>query len=110
DFAAAQAAESERERRINEARAYESTTLTAAKSSALARIEKARARADRSVALAKAGASRFLALLDAARPARSLTVKRLYVDALLGVWPRVKRKLVLSAEEPVDLSLFGVEK
>lgn len=110
DFAAAQAAESERDRKINEARTYESTTLTAAKSSASARKEQARARADRTVALAKAGASRFLALLDAAQRSRSLTVKRIYIETLRDLWPKVKRKLVMTPEEPVDLSLFGAEK
>src|SRR5581483_7527627 len=55
DFAAAQAARSEHDRRLNEAKTYEATTLPAANARALARTEQARSRADRAVALARSG-------------------------------------------------------
>ena len=61
DFALAQAARSERERRLNEAKTYELTTIAGAKSTALARAERARAESDRTVTLAQAKAQRFTA-------------------------------------------------
>jgi hypothetical protein len=55
-------------------------------------------------------AERVLALLAEADRSRALTVRRLYRDALRDLLPRVRRKVLLTPEEPVDLSLFGVEK
>jgi membrane protease subunit HflK len=108
DFAAAQAARSEHDRRLNEAKTYEATILPAANAQALARVERARARAERAVAMARSGSSRFLALLGEADRSRRLTVRRLYHDALRDLLPRVRRKLVLTPEEPIDLSILGV--
>jgi membrane protease subunit HflK len=110
DFAAAQAAQSERDRRINEAQTYAATTRTVARASGLARTEQARARAERAVVLARSRAGRFLALLAEVELARPLTVRRIYLDALRDLLPRVRRKLVLTPEEPVDLSILGAEK
>ena len=107
DFAAAQAAQSERDRRINDARTFAATTQAAAQAEAQARLDRARAPADRAVVLARSRADRFLALLAEADRARALTVRRLYLDMLRELLPRVKRKLVLTPEEPIDLSIFG---
>lgn len=107
DFAAAQAAQSQRDRRINEARTYVATTLPQAEAAALATTEAARARADRAVALASSRSSRFLALLAEADRSRPLTVRRLYQDALRELLPRIHRKIVLTPDEAIDLSLFG---
>jgi membrane protease subunit HflK len=109
DFAAAQAAQSERDRRIQEARAYAETVLPTARSAAQAQLDRARAQADRNVALAKSRAGRFLTLLAESQLARSLTVRRLYRDALRDLLPRVRRKLVLTPHEPLDLSILDVE-
>ena len=73
---------------------------------AQARLDRARARADRAVVLARSRAGRFLALLAEADRARALTVRRLYLDTLRELLPRVKRKLVLTPEEPIDLSII----
>jgi modulator of FtsH protease HflK len=107
DFDAAQAAQSEFDRRLNEAKTYAATALPAAGSSALARTEQAHAAANRTVALARSSADRFLALLVEADKSRSLTVRRLYRDTLRDLLPRVRRKLLLTPDEPVDLSIFG---
>jgi membrane protease subunit HflK len=109
DFAAAQAARSVYDRRRTEARTYEATTREAARATAQARIEGAHARADRAVTLARGRADRFLALLAEAGRSRPLTVGRLYRDALRDLLPKVRRKLVLAPEEPVDLSILGAE-
>jgi membrane protease subunit HflK len=108
DFAAAQSARSERDRRIVDARASATTLRTAAEAESRARLDAAHADATRSVRLALARAERFLALLAEANGARRLTVGRLYRDTLRDLLPRVRRKVLLTPEEPVDLSLFGV--
>ena len=62
DFAAAQSAESERDRRINEAKSYHETTIVAARSAAGAKLEAARAAATRKLVTARAEAERFAVL------------------------------------------------
>jgi modulator of FtsH protease HflK len=108
DFAAAQSARSEHDRRVNEAKTYAATTVTEADSLAKARLEQARGRADRTVTLARSRAGRFLAILAEAEKARGLTVRRLYLDAVRDLLPKVGRKLVLTPDEPLDLSILGV--
>jgi membrane protease subunit HflK len=107
DFAAAQAARSDHDRRVNEARTLASTTATRARSQARARLEQARARSDRTLTLARARADRFLALLAEAGKSRRLTARRLYLDAVRELLPKVRRKIVLTPDEPLDLSIFG---
>src|SRR5262249_2349514 len=63
DFAEAQAARSDRDRRVNEAKTIATATVTEARARASARLERARAGADRTLALARSRASRFLTLL-----------------------------------------------
>lgn len=107
DFAAAVAARSERDRLENDARTYAKRTEAAATAESAARLEGARARADRAVTLARGRAARFLAVLAEAGRDRPLAVRRLYLDALRALWPRVGRKLVLTPDEPIDLSILG---
>jgi membrane protease subunit HflK len=107
DFDAAQAAQSEFDRRLNEAKSYAATSLPAAHATALSKTEQAHAEADRNVALARSRADRFVALLAEADRSRPLTVRRLYRDTLRDLLPRVRRKLLLTPDEPVDLSIFG---
>lgn len=107
DFTAAQSAQSERDRRVQEAIAYADATLPKARATAAARIERAHAVADRRIALATSEAGRFLDLLVEVDRARSLTVRRLYQETLSGLLPRVRRKMLLTPEEPLDLSVLG---
>jgi modulator of FtsH protease HflK len=107
DFAAAQSARSDRERRVGEAKTYIATTLTAARAEAQFRANRAKAMADRSLALARSGAERFTSLLAEADRSRRLTVRRLYLDMLRDLMPRVRRKVLLTPDEPIDMSLFG---
>ena len=106
DFAAAESARSDRDRRLHEAHAYATTTRPAAVASARSREDQARARAARTVALSEARAARFLALLVEADRSRPMTVRRIYLDAVRDLLPRVGRKLILSADEPLDLSIL----
>ncbi len=106
-FIEAQAAQSGRDRRINEARALSGATRPVALAAAGRSIDEARSRADRAGAMAKGQADRFLSLLAEADRSRALTVSRLYRDALRDLLPRVRRKVLMTPEEPVDLGLFG---
>lgn len=106
-FVEAQAAQSERDRRIDEARALLGIIRPAALAAAEGSTDEARAQADRAVAMARGQAERFLALLAEADRSRLLTVRRLYRDALRDLLPKVRRKVLLTPDEPVDLGLFG---
>lgn len=107
DFAAAQAAQSDHDRRLFEAESYAKTSRIAAQAEALARAEQAKTHASRVTALAQGRADHFVSLLVEAKEARPLTLARLYRDALRDLLPRVHRKLVLTPDEPIDLSIFG---
>lgn len=106
-FLEAQAAQSERDRRIDEAKALGGLILPAALATAEASTDEARAKADRGIAMARAQAERFLALLAEADRSRALTVRRLYRDALRDLLPKVRRKVLMTPDEPVNLGLFG---
>ena len=110
DFDAAQSAQSGRDRRLQEAQSYGDATLFHADAAGHSRIDAAHADADRTAALARAKAEAFLALLAEADRSRRLTVRRIYLDALRDILPRVGRKLVLTPDEPVDLSILGAER
>ncbi len=107
-FAEAQSAQSERDRRINEARALAGTLRPAALARAEASTDAARAQAGRGVEMARSHADRFMKLLTEAERSRSLTVRRLYRDALRDLLPRVRRKILMTPDEPVDLGIFGI--
>ena len=109
-FAQAQSARSDHDRRINEARSYVATTRVKAEATARARLEQANARADRTLQLARGQRRGFLALKTEADKDYALTVRRLYYDALRELLPKVRRKLVLTADEPIDLSIIGSER
>jgi membrane protease subunit HflK len=107
EFAAAQSAESLRDRRINQARTYESVELTAVEARGRAIRESAHAEADLAVLRAHAEAGRFLALLGEATRSRELTMRRLYIESLRSLLDGVKRKLVMPAGDAPDLTVIG---
>jgi modulator of FtsH protease HflK len=108
DFSAAQAAESDRDRRANEAKSYDETTTTAARAAAQANLDAAHATAQRTTLMAQAESQRFLALLVEVERSRSLTMRRLYIDTMQALMDGVKRKLVLPPGHDVDLTLLGI--
>jgi modulator of FtsH protease HflK len=110
DFAAAQSAESERDRRVNEAKSYGETTATASRAAAQAKFESARAAAQRANLMAQAEAQRFLALLAEAGRSRSLTMHRLYIDTMQVLLDGVKRKLLLPPGGDIDLTVLGIKE
>ncbi len=107
DFASAQSARSDLDRKRNEARARAEAVGIAATAKARATEEAARGEADRIVAMARGRADRFVALLAEADRSRRLTVRRLYLDGLRDGLARVRRKVLLTPDEPIDMSLFG---
>ena len=107
DFAAAQSAESRRDQRINDARSYAETKATTARSQAQAILEAAHAAAKRRALITSAQAERFCALLAEAQHARSLTIRRIYIESLQALLGRVKGKIVLPPGDSVDLTVLG---
>ena len=110
DFAAAQSAESSRDRRITDARTEAETRLTAARASAQSRLETARTAAQNKLVASRAEAEQFLALLAEARRARALTCQRVYLDAMTSLLTKVHRKVVLPPGDSVDLTVLGIEE
>ena len=106
DFALAQSARADHDRRVNEAKTYAATTLTKAESSAKAKLEQANARADRVRVVARGKAARFAAIAAEVKKSRKMTIRGIYLEALREMLPRVRRKIVLTPEEPVDLSIY----
>jgi membrane protease subunit HflK len=107
DFSAAQSAESQRDRRINEARSYAESTAATANSQAQAILAAAHAAADRRTLTASAQADRFGAILAEARRAQSLTIRRIYIESLQALLGRVNEKIVLPPGDSVDLTVLG---
>jgi modulator of FtsH protease HflK len=108
EFAAAQSAESERDRRINEANSYIETTTALAQSKAKATLELAHGSAERRVLTTRAQAQRFNLLLGEAERSRTLTMRRLYIETLQGLLAGVKNKLILPPGDAIDLTVLGV--
>jgi membrane protease subunit HflK len=109
DFSAAQSAESLRDRRGNEARTTAETTVTAAQAKAQAEVDTARGAAQRKLLTARAQAQRFRSLLTEAERARTLTVQRIYLDAMQSLLGGVRRRIILPPGDAVDLTVLGIE-
>ena len=107
DFARAASARDARDQSVLEARGRAVVSAAVARAEGDARLERAHADAERVVALEKARASGFAMLLAEYRRDPSRTVRGLYVDAIKRLWPRVRRSLILTPDEPLDLSIFG---
>ncbi|MGP0070016.1 MAG: FtsH protease activity modulator HflK [Isosphaeraceae bacterium] len=108
DFAAAQSAESARDRRINDATTDAAVKLTGASARAQAIQETARADAERMILNDRAEAQRFLALMTEARRSRDLTIRRLYIESLQQLLVHVKRKLIMPEGDETDLTVLGL--
>ena len=107
-FAEAQSAQSERDRRINEAMSIDGMIRPAAIADARASTDRAQAWADRELMMARGHAEAFLELLGELDRSRALTIRRIYRDSLRDLLPKVRRKVLMTPEESVDLGLFGL--
>jgi membrane protease subunit HflK len=110
DFVAAQSAESERARRITEARTYADTSATAARASSQAILDAAHTFAQRTVVSSKAEAQRFVTLVAEARRSPALTAQRIYLDSMNLLLSHVRRKVFLPPGDAVDLTVLGLEE
>jgi modulator of FtsH protease HflK len=109
DFVAAQSAESERDRWVNDALSYQEATTVAARSAAGAKLEAARAAATRRLITARAEADKFVVLAAQAEGSRSLTMRRLYIESMQSLLDRVKSKLIVPPGGDLDLTVLGLK-
>jgi membrane protease subunit HflK len=105
DFAAAQSAVSDRDRRAREGEAEAARLLAASRAEAATKTESARALAAARIAEAQGRAARFLAVLSAYRTQPALTQRRLYLETVAELFRNVRRKLILPPDIPLDLGL-----
>jgi membrane protease subunit HflK len=108
EFAAAQSAESLRDRRINDATTDAAVKLTAASARARSMLDAAHADSERMIQHDRAEAQRFLALATEAGRSRGLTIRRLYIESLQSLLDRVKRKFIMPDGDTPDLTVLGL--
>jgi membrane protease subunit HflK len=96
---------SDREKMINEARAYENNLIPKARGDARTLLSEAEAYKQQRIAEAVGGASRFLSLQKEYEKGPDITRTRLYLEALEKVLPRVRLYVVDSDKGRVPLHL-----
>ncbi len=103
-------AQQEREKLINEARADYNRIIPRARGEALQTIQQAEGYATDRVNRAKGDAKLFDALLGAYRRAPEVTRRRIYLETMQAVFPRVKRKIVLDEKVGSILPFLNLEE
>jgi membrane protease subunit HflK len=107
-FQAVQNAKADRARAVSEAQAYASSVLPVARGESEKRVNAARAIQAQRVSAAQGAAEAFAKLAVEHRQAPDLLEKRLYLETVEKVLPRVKR-YVLSPDQPGALPIRIVE-
>lgn len=107
DFAAAQSAESQRDRRVTEANTRAATIRTEGTAEAQRVLQAARTVAHRKALTARAQADKFLAILNEVGRSRELTVRRVYLDAMKSLLGNVRRKIIVPPGDTLDLTVLG---
>ncbi len=107
DFAKAASARNARDQSVLEARGRAQVNAAAARAEGEARLEHARADSERLVTLAKARVGAFESMLGEYRRDPARTVSGLYADTIKRLWPRLRRSVIMTPDEPLDLSIFG---
>lgn len=107
-FKAVASARGDRDRIIDEARAYENEAIAKAQGEATALVQQAEAYGRRVVAEAEGDAARFRKLWAEYRRARKVTRARLYVEAMEDLLPKMKVIVADSAggRRPLDLGML----
>ena len=95
----------DREKMINEARAYQNNLIPKARGDARTRLSEAEAYKQQRIAEAVGGASRFLALQKEYEKARDVTRTRLYLEAMEKILPKVQLYVIDSDKGRVPLHL-----
>jgi membrane protease subunit HflK len=103
-------AQQERERLINEARAEFNRVVPRARGEAQQMIQEAEGYATDRVNRAKGDAALFNALLAAYRRAPEVTRRRIYLETMQDVFPRVEKKVVLGSDLEGILPLLPLDK
>ena len=103
-------AQQEREKMINEARSEFNRVIPRARGEALQTIQQAEGYATDRVNRARGDATLFTALLAAYRRAPEVTRRRMYLETVGEVYPKVKRKIVLDAKAKNVLPLLNLEE
>ncbi|MFT4626351.1 MAG: membrane protease subunit HflK [Myxococcota bacterium] len=89
-------AQQERERLINEAKTGFNTVIPAARGQAEEMIAQAQGYAVQRTNRAEGEAGRFTALLEAYKESPEVTRKRIYLETMAEVYPKAKRKILMS--------------
>jgi membrane protease subunit HflK len=100
----------EKERMIYQAREAYNKVIPAAKGDAEKTIKAAEGYALDRVNRAKGDASRFLALYDEYAKAQDVTRRRLYLEAILDIFPRLGAKYIVDADQKNFLPLLNLGK
>ncbi len=107
DFAAAQAAENERDNTIAMAKGLAATRVTEANAKRFASREHDQALALAATQNALARADRFTRLVVELKQSRSLVMRRLYIETMAAILDQVKTKLVVPGDDNLDVTLLG---
>ena len=101
-------AQQEREKMVNEARADFNRVIPRARGEALQTIQQAEGYATDRVNRAKGDASLFNALLTAYKRAPGVTRRRMYLETMNEIYPKVKRKVIIDAAAKNILPLLNL--
>jgi len=103
-------AQQEREKLINQARAEYNQVVPRAKGQALQAIEQAQGFATDRVNRAKGDAELFTQVWEAYRRAPNVTRRRIYLETMGEIYPKVKRKIILDESLEGVLPLLSIGK
>lgn len=103
-------AQAEREKMINEALAEFNRIIPRARGEAQQTIQQAEGYATERVNLARGDAARFDALLAAYRRAPEVTRRRIYLETMNAVFPKVKNKVILDEKAKNVLPLLNLQR
>lgn len=96
----------QREREINLAQGYADRTLAQAQADKQRVLDEAHAEHDRRLRDAQGEAARFEKLLAEYERSPALTARRLYLETMADVLPKLRAKLIVDSNSPLDLSII----
>jgi len=102
-------ARQDKERFINQAWQEYNRTIPRASGEAQKMIREAEGYAMRRVNAAQGDAARFLATWNAYKTAKDVTRRRIYIETISGILPKVGRKIILDADEQGILPLLNLQ-
>jgi membrane protease subunit HflK len=102
-------AQQERERMINDARSEFNREVPNARGEALRAVEQAEGYAIDRTNRAEGDATRFIALYDAYRRAPEVTRRRMYLETMLDLLPRVRQKIIIDQDIEGLLPLLNLQ-